>query len=113
MDVHASTQSDHASVAYQILKWSVFVIELLLLCVLLMVTFLVPVPPSPYGKVPQEALLVGLSAIVSIATGALFLRRKQPSMSLARLLVTPPCVVGMTVIAIVVVPIAIGFMRGR
>ncbi len=113
MSVHASVQNHQAGVAYQVLKWTLFGVEVLTLCVLLVVTFLVPVPPFQYGKTPQEALLVVLSAAVSLAVGALFLRGKGSTMSLANLISSPPCVMGLTVIAIVVVPMVIGFLRSR
>jgi hypothetical protein len=113
MEVFASVQNLQTGVGYQFLKWGALVVEIFLLCLLLIVTFLVPVPPFPHGKVPQEALLVGLSAVVSLAAGALFLKSKQPTMSLVDLISSPPCVMGATVIAIVVVPIVIGFLRGR
>ena len=114
MALHASVQNHHVGVGYQVLKWSAFGVELLLLCVLLVVTFLVPVPPFQYGKTPQEVLLVALSAAVSLAVGALFLRgSKSSTMSLVNLISSPPCVIGLTVIAIVIVPMVIGFLRSR
>lgn len=114
MALHASVQNHHVSVGYQVLKWTAFSIELLILCVLLVITFLVPVPSFQYGKTPQEALLVALSAAVSLGVGALFLRgSKSSTMSLVNLISSPPCVVGETVIAIVVVPMVIGFLRSR
>ena len=107
-------QSSNPPRLSRLLKWTAFIVELLLLCVLLIVTFMVPVPPFQYGKTPQEALLIALSALVSAVTGALFLRgSKGSTMSLVNLISSPPCVVGMTVIAIAVVPTVIGFLRSR
>ena len=94
-----------------LLKWAAFVVQVLVLCMLLIITFMGPPTPFKYRLYPQIAILIGLSVLVSAATGALFLRgSKSSTMSLANLISSPPCVVGMTVIAIVVVPVVIGFL---
>ena len=113
MDTHTENQNSHVGVAYTILKWTVFSAELVLLSVLLMVTFLVPVPPFPLGKLPQESFLVLLSAAAAFSTGVLFLRSTKSKLAFRSLIGTPPCVIGITVIAIVVIPIAVGLSRGR
>lgn len=115
MDTDAPVQKYHARLGYQVLKWTVFSVELLLLGLLLIITFLVPVIPGiPRGKLPDIALFALLSAASALTAGALFLKgSKRSAMSLANLISTPPCIVGITVITIVVIPIFIGFLRGR
>ena len=113
MVLDVSSQSLKPSIGYGILKWIAFGSEILLLCLLLVFTFMVPVPPFRYGKTPHEALLVAISAAVSLGVGALFTRNsKSSTMSLGNLISSPPCVIGLTVIAIVAIPMGIGFARG-
>lgn len=115
MDVNASAHNPQVGLGYQILKWTTFVVQLGLLFMLLLITFLVPVVPGvPRGKVPEEAFFVLLSAVATAIAGTIFLRGSRNSaMSLVNLISTPPCVVGITVITIVIVPILIGFLTGR
>ena len=115
MNVDASLPAKHMGFGYQFLKWTLFVIELCFLYLLLIMAFLVPViPGAPWGKIPDVALLALLSAVVSLLTGALFLKAsRSSSVSLLGLLSTPPCVVGGTVITLVAVPLLIGFISSR
>jgi len=109
MNINASLQRNHIGVGFQVIKWSVFAVELVLLCLLLMVAFLVPVPPFRWGKLPQETLIVMLSVIAAAVAGTLFLRgRESSTISLKNIVSTPPCVVAITVITIVIVPLLIG-----
>lgn len=111
MDVDTSVQEHRAGFGHKVLKWSLFIIELSVLCVLLIVAFLVPVPPFRWGKVPQEALLILLSMLAAISAGLLFVRDTPSSkVSVARVVSSPPFVVSITVIAIVLIPLVIGMI---
>ena len=113
MDIDSFSPSTYAMTAYRILKWTLFVIELILLGVLLLVTFLVPIPPFRFGKLPQEAILVVLSAAIAISSGVLMTKTsKHQKLSFGNLIGTPPCVIEMTVVALVIIPMVVGLLNG-
>jgi hypothetical protein len=99
MDMHVALDRKPLGYGYQFAKWMLFVVEVGLLCLLLIIAFLVPVMPGhPWAKIPQDALLAGLSAIVSLLSGILFVKSSGKSISFASLISTPPCTVGVTVV---------------
>ena len=104
----------HSYLLPQILMWLFFVIQVCFLCLLLIIAYLVPVVPGhPWAKLPQDALFAGLSAMMALLSGSLFVRNSGRTLSFGSLISTPPCVVGITVITLVAIPLLIGFLTSK
>ena len=113
MKAHRQTIKDHLGGVSQVLKWLLFGVELVLLSVLCLVVFLVPAPPYP-GKAPQEVGVALLASLTAFLCGALFVRNsKTATWSLVRVLLTPPCVICLCVLGVVIFPITVGFLRSK
>jgi hypothetical protein len=113
LKAHDQTIKDDPGRVSQVLKWLLLVIELGLLCVLCLVVFLVPAPPYP-GKAPEEVGLALLASLTALLCGALFVRNsKEAKRSFVSVLLTPPCVICLCVLGVVIVPITLGFFRSR
>lgn len=114
MQEYEQPTKDDSHLLPQILMWLFFVVQVCLLCLLLIIAYLVPVVPGhPWAKLPQDALFAGLSAIMSLLSGLLFVRNSGKSFSFGSLISTPPCVVGITVITLVATPLLIGFLTSK